>query len=208
MRDIRQKIREIVFQHSANSITAVGIILTVGLHSLLWSESDNYLLIFLLSVAIGLSDLDGILARRYHIVTSFGGFLDQFRDKFFACPVFVYFLKELWRLSDGIGIWLPFIKWLIVFILATELFVFFGGIAAFIKKIGIDIHWTGKVKTNFYFIAISWWFLLKWMGGALNRDFKDYLCGGLVFLLSVGVFFGILSVVAYTHQFYADQETN
>ena len=84
-----------IFQNLANLITSMGIILTVWLNLLIWDNSVNHLLILLLAVGIGVSDLlDGWIARHYQIVTSVGGSLDKFRDKLFTCSLFAYFLKE------------------------------------------------------------------------------------------------------------------
>jgi len=185
-----------------NSITAIGIVLTVCLNSLLfWGEpAEHRLLILLLAVGILLSDLiDGWIARRWQIVTSEGDFFDKFRDKFFSCSLFAYFLQELWRWTDGI--WLAFVKGLIILILLSEFFLMSVWIIGFVKGFNIDTHWTGKAKTDFYFAAIGWWFLLEWLVNLLERDFESYLYKGLIPLLFIGSVFGILSVVAYLQRY-------
>ena len=122
MKDIFQRMKKAIFQNLANAITAIGIILTIWFISLTWWEkSDNYLLLLLLSISIGISDLDGFLARYLQTITSIGTFLDKFRDKLYACSVFLYFLRGL--LSSTDGIWVAFIKGLLVWILIVELFL-------------------------------------------------------------------------------------
>lgn len=199
MKNIFQKLIKTVLCNLPNVITAVGIILTVGLNAIfIWNEpAEHRLLILLLVVGVGISDLiDGWVARSWQIVTLIGDFLDKFRDKFFSCSVFIYFLKELFQQIDGIGS--AFVKGLIIVILAIELFLFFIWIVGFIKKLDIDTHWTGKAKTNFYFVAIGWWFLFKWLEDLFQRELVSYLYGGLIFLLFIGSVFGILSIVAYS----------
>ena len=193
-------LRNLIRANLPNAITAIGIILIVWLNLLIWNEPNNRLLILLLAVGILLSDLiDGWLARQWQIVTSIGDFLDKFRDKLFSCSLFVYFLKELWRWTDGI--WLAFVKGLIILILLSELFLMSVWIIGFVKGFNTDTHWTGKVKTDFYFVAIGWWFFLGWSMNSLEGDFKSYLYKGLIPLLFMGSVFGILSVVAYLQRF-------
>lgn len=195
-------LKNLIRANLPNSITAIGIILTVWLDSLLfWSKpAEHRLLILLLTISILFSDLiDGWLARRWQIVSFIGGLLDKFRDKFFACSVFVYFLKELWRWTDGI--WLAFVKGLIILVVINEFFLMYIWIVGFIRGLDTDTHWTGKVKTDFYFTAIGWWFFLGWLMSSLKGDFQNYLYKGLIPLLFIGSFFGILSVVAYLQRF-------
>ena len=189
-----------IFQNLANLVTSIGIILIVWLNLLLWNQpAEHRLLILLLAVGVGLSDLlDGWLARHYQIATSIGGFLDKFRDKLFTCSLFAYFLRELWRWADGI--WLALVRGLIILILIIELFLVTVWIIGFIKGLNIDTHWIGKVKTDFYFVAIGWWFLLKWLEDLFQRELISYLYGGLIFLLFVGSVFGILSIVVYSQR--------
>jgi len=184
-----------------NSITAIGIVLTIWLISLIWSQStNNHLLIFLLAVGVGFSDFfDGWTARRWQIITSVGGFLDKFRDKFFACSIFIYFLTELWYQADGI--WFVFIKGLLIWILIIESFLITLWIYGFIKGFDTAAHLGGKIKTDFYFIAIGWWFFLQWLGNLFQRRFEEQLYLGLVFLLSVASVFGIISIAGYLQRY-------
>ena len=186
-----------------NSITGIGIVLIVWLNVLIWNEPNNRLLILLLAVCVSLSDLiDGWLARYWQVVSSTGKVLDVCRDKFFSCSLFAYFLKELWLYQES-GPWLALIKGLIILILVIEaLFVLiwtimiFGWIIGSIKELEVSVHWTGKVKTDAYFIAIGWWFLVGW-----QPVLQTYLYGGLIFLLFAGFISSILSLPPY-FQFY------
>jgi len=189
-----------IFQNLANLITSMGIILTVWLNLLIWDNSVNHLLILLLAVGIGVSDLlDGWIARHYQIVTSVGGSLDKFRDKLFTCSLFAYFLKELWLWNNGV--WLSLVKGLIILILAIELFLVTFWLIGFVKGFDVSPHLAGKIKTAFYFTAISLWFLTEYLGKLLQRDFRDCFFFVLILLLLTGSIYGILSTVGY-HQRY------
>lgn len=201
MRDIFQKGKEVVFQNLANAITAIGIIMTICLISLLfWGEpSEHRFLIFLLAVGVGLSDLDGFLARYLKTVMPIGAFLDKFRDKFFACSVFAYFLHKLWHSPDGI--WTAFIKGLLIWILIIEFFLICIWFYGLIKGLNVNPHSAGKAKTDFYFIGIGWWFCLQWLSSLFQREFEIWLYLGLVLFLSVASVCGILSIAGYLQRY-------
>jgi len=219
MKDIFQRVKEVTFQdltdlvkkNLPNTITATGIILAAWLYVLLfWNEpSEHHLLILSLVVGICLSDLiDGWLARNWQMISSMGKALDVFRDKLFSCPLFFYFLKELW-LSEKSGHWLALIKGLIILILVIEaLFVtvwiimIIGWIMGFIKKLKVNVNWAGKIKTDAYFIAIGWWFFVEWQQGL-----QTYLHGGLIFLLFIGFVSSVLSLPLYI-QYYSDKNND
>lgn len=187
---------KIIFQNLANLITSIGIVLTIWLNCLIWNNPINHLLVFFLAVGIGVSDLlDGWVARNYQAATSLGGFLDKFRDKFFTCSIFTYFLKELWQWYDGI--WLALVKGLVILILAIELFLITVWFIGFIKRFDISSHLAGKIKTAFYFVAITWWFFIECLEKILQRNLESYFFLILIFLLLFASLQGILSVVGY-----------
>lgn len=206
MKDIFRRVMKTVLGNLPNIITSVGIVLTAWLNLLLWNTpAEHRLLILLLAVGVGLSDLlDGWLARLWQIATSIGGSLDKFRDKFFSCSLFAYFLRELWRWSDGV--WLALAKGLIILILSIELFLVAVWIIGFVKRFDVSSHSAGKIKTAFCFVAIGWWFLIKWLGDLLQRDFKNCLFSVLIFLLLTASVYGILSVVGYLQRYGSPQK--
>lgn len=186
--------RSIFLKNLANLITAVGIILAVWVNVLIWTNSANHLLIFLLALAVAFSDLlDGWLARWRKIVSSVGGSLDKFRDKLFICPLFIYFLRGIWRES---GAWLALIKGLILLILLLECLLILVWIVGFIKGLDISAHRAGKIKMDLYFGAAGWWLLWKLMG--LNLIYL-YVC--LVPLLFTAAICAILSLSGYLQRY-------
>ena len=199
MRDIFQNAREIAFQHAANAVTSIGIILIVWLNAIIWwgEPAEHRLLIFLLALGAGLSDLDGQIARRWGKITPYGDVGDRIRDKFFICSLLIYFLKELWNYEQD-NIWIALIKGLSILILASECFVAFViWIVGFVKRLDIEVHWIGKAKVFFYFSAVVWWFFMFWIGDLFQWEIDKCLQWGLVFLLSIGSMCGILSTIVY-----------
>lgn len=202
MRDIFRKVGKIIFQHLANLVTIIGIILTAWLNVILWSEPVKLLSSLLLSLGIWSSDLlDGWLARHLKIVGSVGDFLDRLRDKLYFCSLFVYFFKELWYRIDGI--WLAFIKGLIIVILPIECFLIFIWFIGFIKGLEIELHSSSKVKAAFCFMAINWWFLINWLENLLQKELENYLYLALILLLFGASVYGMFSVVHYLQRYYS-----
>ena len=201
MKALFRKAGEIIFQHLANLVTTIGIILTAWLNVILWNQpAEHRLLIFLFSLGIWFSDLlDGWLARRLKIVGSVGDFLDRFRDKFYFCSLFAYFFKELWCGIDGI--WSAFIKASIVLILLIECFLIFIWFVGFIKGLEIKLHSSSKVKASFCFIAINWWFFISWLERFLQKELENYLYPGLILLLFGASIYGIFSIVHYLQRY-------
>ncbi len=79
------------------TILVIPIIILLEYHLIYWS-----LVLFLFG---GLSDyLDGLLARRYKIVSNTGKLLDPLADKIFIMGILIYMIKTL-----DISFWLVFI---------------------------------------------------------------------------------------------------
>lgn len=185
--------KSIFEKNVANLVTAIGIILAVWVNVLVWTNSVNHLLIFLLSMAVALSDLiDGWLARRWGIVSNFGSSFDKFRDKLFICPLFVYFIKGIWQEN---GVWLALIKGLILLILLIECLLILVWIVGFIKRLDTSSHLAGKIKMDLYFGVAGWWLFLRLVGNF------DYLYLGLIPLLSIALVCAVFSLEGYLQRF-------
>lgn len=202
MKSILERMKKVVFcpdnVNPANAITAARVILTIFLNALIWSNKStgHRLAIFVLTIIIWLGDIaDGFVSRKLNKVTSFGGFLDKFADKFFACSVFAYFLRELWFQSNGI--WLPFIKGLIIFSLIIELFLVIIWFYGAVKGKDLKTSDYSKVKESFYFITIAWWFLFNLIETNLEILFRI----SLILLFSASLIYGMLSIVDYVQRY-------
>lgn len=186
--------RSIFLKNLANLVTAIGIILAVWVNMLVWTNSTNHLLIFLLALAVALSDLlDGWLARRRNIVSSFGGNFDKLRDKLFICPLFIYFLRGIWQAE---GDWLALIKGSVLLILVIEFFLILVWIIGFIKGLDTAAHLAGKIKMVLYFGAAGWWLFWKLIGMNLI-----YLYLGLAPLLFAASICALFSLFGYLQRY-------
>ena len=107
--------------------------------------------LFLIVVLAILTDwLDGFLARRWHVVSSWGKLLDPFADALF-CMVVFYDCRQ-WTGEPGYNI-LP--AWLFFCLVAREVVVtFIVRPVALLRGTVMGASMLGKVKTSFQFGAI------------------------------------------------------
>ena len=104
-------------------------------------DINTYVLVATIAV-VGLSDsLDGIVARRFNMVTELGIILDPFVDR----TVFILLVVWLQDLFPSI-----FFQALI----AREVLVLLGGIYVLLSKKPIEVSKKGKLATVFMFITI------------------------------------------------------
>jgi len=80
--------------------------------------------------------LDGMIARKYHLITTFGKFMDPLADKLLVCAALVCFveLKEL-----------P--AWIVIIIISREFIISGFRLIAAEKGNVIAAGWWGKCKT-------------------------------------------------------------
>lgn len=98
----------------------------------------------LIFVAAALTDaIDGHIARRDHLITSFGKFMDPLADKLLTAAAFIAFV-EIGYLSS----------WVVVLIISREFLVSGFRTLAASKGITIAANAWGKIKTVFQMILI------------------------------------------------------
>ena len=125
-----------------NLITLSRFFISIYLFWNFDSESfDSYILIIIIAV-IGLSDsLDGIVARRYNLVSKLGIILDPLTDR-------VVFLVLLFWLSSIIP------QTFIFAILIREVLVLIGSIYVLLTGSKIEVSKKGKLATVSLFVLI------------------------------------------------------
>ena len=96
-----------------------------------------------LFVAASLTDLlDGKIARKYNLVTTFGKFMDPLADKLLVCSALIC-LVELGRIPS----------WIVIIIISREFISGFRLVASD-KGVVIAASWWGKFKTTFQMVMI------------------------------------------------------
>lgn len=97
-----------------------------------------------LFVIASLTDLlDGKIARKYNLVTTFGKFMDPLADKLLVCSAMIC-LVELGRIP----------AWIVIIIISREFIISGFRLVASDKGVVIAASWWGKFKTTFQMVMI------------------------------------------------------
>lgn len=87
--------------------------------------------------------LDGFIARKYHLVTNFGKFMDPLADKLLVCSALICFI-ELGKLP----------AWIVIIIIAREFIISGFRLIAAENGVVIAANYWGKFKTVSQMIMI------------------------------------------------------
>ena len=97
-----------------------------------------------LFVIASLTDLlDGNIARKYNLVTTFGKFMDPLAAKLLVCSALIC-LVELGRIP----------AWIVIIIISREFIISGFRLVASDKGVVIAASWWGKFKTTFQMVMI------------------------------------------------------
>ena len=88
--------------------------------------------------------LDGQIARRRHLVTNFGKFMDPLADKLLVCSALICMI-ELRELPS----------WYVIVVIAREFIISGFRLIAADNGIVIAASWWGKFKTTFQMLTVS-----------------------------------------------------
>lgn len=125
--------------------------------------------------------LDGYIARKKNLVSSFGKIMDPLADKLLSFGALVCFIQ-----MDIVSVWAPMI------IIAREFFVTSMRVVAVSKGKVIAASWWGKIKTNVQMFAIMFALLLCGIGNPVAFGFS--IAGILIWIAAI---FTVASWVAY-----------
>ena len=117
----------------------LGVFLLTG-----WGGEANRYISLILFVAASITDwFDGYLARKNHLVTNFGKFMDPLADKLLVCSAMICMI-ELGRLS----------AWFVIIIIGREFIISGFRLIAAENGIVIAANYWGKFKTVSQMIMI------------------------------------------------------
>lgn len=126
-----------------NILTGLRIALTPII--IVFGLNNNLKVVIILTIIASLTDmLDGFLARKWNVISTFGAKLDTVADKFFAISLVICLMKK-------ISLLIP------VFIL--EILISGINLFYYIKYNNVKSLFIGKVKTTFLFITLILAFL-------------------------------------------------
>lgn len=104
---------------------------------------DKWIALGIFIVASLTDLLDGHIARKYHLVTNFGKFMDPLADKLLVCSALIC-LIELERIPS----------WMVIIIIAREFVISGFRLIASDNGVVIAASYWGKFKTTFQMIAV------------------------------------------------------
>ncbi len=125
-----------------NKLTILRICM-IPLCLLAWALGVHWLAAAIFALAAFTDFLDGYLARKNNIVTTFGKFADPVADKILVLTAMIFLC------ADGL---LP--HWAVAIVAARELMVDGLRMVASQKGVVIAAGWPGKIKTNLQIFCI------------------------------------------------------
>lgn len=104
---------------------------------------DKWIALAIFIIASLTDFLDGHIARKYHLVTNFGKFMDPLADKLLVCSALIC-LIELNRIP----------AWIVIVIIAREFIISGFRLVASDNGVVIAASYWGKFKTTFQIVMI------------------------------------------------------
>lgn len=131
-----------------NKLTVIRmIIVPFFVFFLLYDNGQNYtfrMIALVLFIIASLTDtLDGKIARKYHLITDFGKFMDPLADKLLVCSALIC-LIQLGQIP----------AWMVVIIIGREFVISGFRLVASDNGVVIPANYWGKFKTTFQMIAV------------------------------------------------------
>ena len=150
--------------------------------------TGNYLLGFIFFTISGITDiLDGTIARKYNLISTFGKLMDPLADKLTQISV----LATL-TFKDIIPIWI------LVIVIFKELIMIIGASFLYGKDVVVYSKWFGKLATVLFYLAIVLSLIDKQFGFSGIWQNIDML------LYCVALISTVFSLIMYVKYLYKD----
>lgn len=139
----------------------------------------NYYLAAIVFIIASITDLfDGKIARKYHLVTNFGKFMDPLADKMLVSAALICLTPKM----------IP--SWVVIIIISRELFISGFRMLAADQGIVLAAGWWGKFKTAFSMVMI----IVLIVNTPLNNSVL-YIIGQILIWISLAL--TIISMIEY-----------
>ena len=131
-----------MLKHVPNILTIIRFILIPII--LFFIFTGNYLLGFVFFTISGITDiLDGAIARKFNLISTFGKLMDPLADKLTQISVLASLV-----IKDIIPIWI------LIIVVLKELIMIVGASFLYGKDVVVYSKWYGKLSTVLFYIAI------------------------------------------------------
>ena len=131
-----------IVKYIPNTLTIIRFIFVPFI---IWAiTQDNYTAALILYTLSSVTDVvDGIIARKFNVISDFGKLMDPLADKLNQLSVLLTFAIK--------GI-VP--AWVITLLLLKEFFMIIGASFLYGKKLVVSSKWYGKLTTVFLFLGV------------------------------------------------------
>lgn len=153
-----------MFKHIPNILTMIRFLLIPSI--LMFIVKDNYIGASIMLVISGITDVaDGVIARKFNLVTDFGKLVDPLADKATQISTLVAIVLK--------GI-IP--SWILAIILLKEMVMIAGASFLYGRNLVVSSKWFGKLSTVILYMAIFFSMLIKQFDlGNLYMQYNNYL---------------------------------
>lgn len=165
-----------MLKHIPNILTIIRFILIPII--LFFIFTGNYVCAFIFFSLSGITDiLDGGIARKYHLVSTFGKLMDPLADKLTQISVLASLVfKNI----------IPF--WILVIVMLKEFIMIMGASFLYGKDVVVYSKWYGKLATVLFYLAIVLSFInaqFQFAGFWSHLDFGIYCIALIVTVFSL-----------------------
>ncbi|MDO5557302.1 MAG: CDP-alcohol phosphatidyltransferase family protein [Clostridia bacterium] len=148
--------------------------------------TGNFILAFILYSLSGITDiLDGMIARKYNLISNFGKLIDPLADK--ATQISVILVLTTRQIIPN--------YWILGILMAKELIMIIGASFLYGKELVVSSKWYGKLSTVLIYLAIVSSFAIS----IFNLSFKFDIYLYYLALISL-----VFSFIMYFKAFVAD----
>ena len=175
-----------MLKHIPNILTIIRFILIPVI--LYFIFTGNYILAFVFFTLSGITDiLDGAIARKYNLISTFGKLMDPLADKLTQISVLATLVfKEI----------IPF--WILIIVMLKEFIMIIGASFLYGKDVVVYSKWYGKLATVLFYFAIVFSLINKQFGFTGIWTHIDMI------LYCIAIFATIFSLIMYVKYLYKD----
>ena len=178
-----------MFKHIPNILTIIRFLLIPVI--VVFCLQENYILAIIFLTVSGITDiLDGLIARKYNLITDFGKLMDPLADK--ATQVS---LLTILVIKNMIPIWI------LVIVVLKEFCMVSGASFLYGKELVVSSKWYGKLATVLFYLAFVKSLLVEQLQGILQLNVT------LVKNINIAIYYAavvttVMSLLLYIKAFY------
>lgn len=175
-----------MLKHIPNILTIIRFILIPVI--LYFIFVGNYILAFVFFTLSGVTDiLDGAIARKFNLISTFGKLMDPLADKLTQISVLATLVfKDI----------IPF--WILVIVILKELIMIIGASFLYGKDVVVYSKWFGKLATVLFYLAIVLSLINKQFGFTGIWNSID------LFIYCIALIATVFSLIMYIKYLYKD----